>query len=179
VFCVLDDVCKTVTKVDPDNALADRLSACNGNEHFKHRGKAFTIKHYAGDVRVATLSSIRCANASPPCNSPRIDSLSLSQVTYEVGGMPEKNKDTLFKDLLETIKLAENTFLSQTLFPEEVDRDSKKAPTTFGYKIKVQMSSSLALTLAIPRLQLSLPSRCPLTQSLTLNRAKPTILSPP
>jgi myosin-1 len=114
VFCVLDDVCKTVTKVDPDNAFADRVSACSTNEHFKHRGKAFTIKHYAGDV------------------------------TYEVGGMAEKNKDTLFKDLLETIKLAENTFLSQTLFPEEVDRDSKKAPTTFGYKIKSQANDLIA-----------------------------------
>jgi myosin-1 len=68
----------------------------------------------------------------------------LYQVTYEVGGMPEKNKDTLFKDLLETIKLAENTFLSQTLFPEEVDRDSKKAPTTFGYKIKSQANDLIA-----------------------------------
>lgn len=65
-------------------------------------------------------------------------------MTYETAGMPEKNKDTLFKDLLETIKLAENTFLSQTLFPEEVDRDNKKAPTTFGYKIKTQANDLIA-----------------------------------
>lgn len=62
-------------------------------------------------------------------------------MTYEVAGMPEKNKDTLFKDLLETIKFAENKFLSETLFPEQVDRDDKKAPTTFGYKIKVCLAS--------------------------------------
>ena len=50
VFCVLDDVCRTVTKVDADSSLCDRLTACGTNPHFKHRGKAFTIKHYAGDV---------------------------------------------------------------------------------------------------------------------------------
>jgi len=108
VFCVLDDVCKTVTKVDADSSLADRLSSLAQHEHFKHRGKAFTIKHYAGDV------------------------------TYESNGMVEKNKDTLFKDLLETIKISDNRFLNSILYPEEVDRDDKKMPTTASFKIKNQ-----------------------------------------
>ncbi|KAL6066179.1 Myosin-1 [Balamuthia mandrillaris] len=108
IFCVLDDVCKTVSKTNPDNAFAERVNCCNENPHFKHRGKAFTVNHYAGDV------------------------------TYEISGMVDKNKDTLFKDLLATIKLAENKFVSQVLFPEEVDEDDKKMPTTATFKIKNQ-----------------------------------------
>lgn len=38
------------------------------------------------------------------------------QVTYESAGMIEKNKDTLFKDLLETIKLSDFAYVSFNLF---------------------------------------------------------------
>lgn len=70
------------------------------------RGTAFCVKHYAGDV------------------------------TYEVAGLVEKNKDTLLRDHLEVLKMTDNELLL-ALFPDEIDTDSKKLPTTAGFKIKV------------------------------------------
>lgn len=61
----------------------------------------------------------------------------MAQVSYESDGMVDKNKDTLYKDLLETVKLAGNKFLSETLFPETINKDDKKMPTTASFKIKV------------------------------------------
>lgn len=49
---------------------------------------AFQIKHYAGDV------------------------------TYEVDGFCDKNKDTLFDDLIEVMQMSENRFLV-AWFPED------------------------------------------------------------
>ncbi|KYQ88475.1 myosin IC [Tieghemostelium lacteum] len=58
-------------------------------------------------------------------------------VTYEGPGMIEKNKDTLLKDHLEILQMSGNSFLT-ALFPDEIDQDSKKLPTTAGFKIKTQ-----------------------------------------
>lgn len=73
------------------------------------RGNAFCVKHYAGDV------------------------------TYEVVGMVEKNKDSLLKDHLEVLQLTDNELLL-ALFPDEIDTDSKKLPSTAGFKIKVNIN---------------------------------------
>jgi len=109
IFLVLDDVCKSVHGVakGADKAFGDRLSSCASNPHFKLRGNAFCVKHYAGDV------------------------------TYECEGMPEKNKDTMAKDLFNCIEISTNKYL-QTLFPqsERPVAGSKKAPTTSGFKIR-------------------------------------------
>ncbi|CAG8548975.1 7493_t:CDS:10 [Paraglomus occultum] len=56
-------------------------------------------------------------------------------VLYTIPGMTDKNKDQLVKDLLELIASSSNAFL-QTLFPNKVDRDSKKRPPTASDKIK-------------------------------------------
>ena len=58
------------------------------------------------------------------------------EVLYTISGMTDKNKDQLVKDLLELIASSSNAFL-QTLFPNKVDRDSKKRPPTASDKIKV------------------------------------------
>ena len=55
---------------------------------FRALNTAFQIKHYAGDV------------------------------TYEVDGFCDKNKDTLFDDLIEVMQMSENRFLV-AWFPED------------------------------------------------------------
>ena len=86
------------------------LEKCVGlfqaHPHFRPFNGAFQIKHYAGDV------------------------------TYNVEGMSDKNKDTLFSDLIETMQTSANPFLV-SLFPEDVKTPQKKRPTTAGFKIKV------------------------------------------
>jgi myosin-1 len=56
-------------------------------------------------------------------------------VLYNVPGMTDKNKDQLSRDILDLINGTKSRFLS-TLFPDKVDRDSKKRPPTAGDKIK-------------------------------------------
>lgn len=88
-----------------------RLSALSSNPHFESRGAQFLVRHYAGDV------------------------------TYDVPGMTDKNKDALVKDLLDLVAGSANTFL-QGLFPDRPDPNSKKRPPTAGDKIRVRVSSS-------------------------------------
>ncbi|GAM28278.1 hypothetical protein SAMD00019534_114540 [Acytostelium subglobosum LB1] len=64
-------------------------------------------------------------------------------VTYEGAGMIEKNKDTLLKDHLELLQISTNNFLV-ALFPDVIDPDSKKLPTTAGFKIKSQANDLVA-----------------------------------
>jgi myosin-1 len=57
-------------------------------------------------------------------------------VLYNIEGMTDKNKDALLKDLLNLATGSSNEFISQTLFPERIDPNSKKRPPTAGDKIK-------------------------------------------
>lgn len=86
----------------------------SSNPNFEMRGQKFVIKHYAGDV------------------------------TYNVPGMTEKNKDALIKDILDLVESSKDPFL-HTLFPDKIDPDSKKRPPTAGDKIKVSSQHSLRL----------------------------------
>ncbi|KAK7205835.1 P-loop containing nucleoside triphosphate hydrolase protein [Myxozyma melibiosi] len=56
-------------------------------------------------------------------------------VTYRIEGMTDKNKDQMLKDLLDLIAVSGNPFL-KTLFPEQVNHDSKRRPPTASDKIK-------------------------------------------
>ncbi|CAI2171731.1 17217_t:CDS:10 [Funneliformis geosporum] len=58
------------------------------------------------------------------------------EVLYTIPGMTDKNKDQLVKDLLELIASSENKFLC-VLFPNRIDKDSKKRPPTASDKIKL------------------------------------------
>jgi myosin-1 len=82
----------------------------SSNPHFENRGDKFLVRHYAGDV------------------------------TYNITGMTDKNKDVLGNDLLTLVATSGNAFL-QTLFPDRPDPDSKKRPPTASDKIKVRPSN--------------------------------------
>ena len=60
----------------------------------------------------------------------------MNQVTYDVDGFVDKNKDLLFNDLIELGAMSQDSFI-RNLFPEVGTLD-KKRPTTAGFKIKVK-----------------------------------------
>jgi myosin I len=66
-------------------------------------------------------------------------------VSYAIDGMTDKNKDQLLKDILNLVAQSSNHFV-HTLFPNQVDQDSKKRPPTAGDKIK-QSANDLVATL--------------------------------
>lgn len=66
---------------------------------------AFSVKHYAGNV------------------------------TYEIGGFVDRNKDTLFPDLIETMQSSTDPFIV-ALFPEDTSGSQNKRPTTAGFKVR-------------------------------------------
>ncbi|CAO3653052.1 unnamed protein product [Cunninghamella blakesleeana] len=113
IFAALNDACATA-HADPsaaDNSFVQRLGFLSTNQHFESRGNKFLIKHYAGDVM------------------------------YNVDGLTDKNKDSLLKDLLELAASSNNPFISQTLFSERVDPNSKKRPPTASDKIKASCNA--------------------------------------
>lgn len=112
LFSALNDSIKTA-HADSDAAdqvFAQRLSMVGANNrHFEDRRGKFIIKHYAGDV------------------------------TYDVPGMTDKNKDSMLRDLLELLSTSKNAFVNQYLFPPSMlasVTDSKKRPETASDKIK-------------------------------------------
>ena len=66
-------------------------------------------------------------------------------VSYAIDGMTDKNKDQLLKDLLNLVAQSSNKFV-HSLFPHEVDQDSRKRPPTAGDKIKAS-ANDLVTTL--------------------------------
>ncbi|CAI5759271.1 unnamed protein product [Candida verbasci] len=112
LFAALNDSIKTA-HADSDAAdqvFAQRLSMVGAsNRHFEDRRGKFIIKHYAGDV------------------------------TYDVAGMTDKNKDAMLRDLLELLTTSKNSFLNSVLFPSDLLAsllDSRKRPETASDKIK-------------------------------------------
>jgi len=117
VFAALNDACATAhaDSTAADQTFVGRLNFLSQNPHFESRQGHFIIKHYAGDVN------------------------------YQVGGMTDKNKDQLLKDLLNLVSESSNSFLHE-LFPHEVNQDDKRRPPTAGDKIK-QSANELVDTL--------------------------------
>lgn len=109
LFAALNDSIKTA-HADSDAAdqvFAQRLSMVGANNpYFEDRRGKFIIKHYAGDV------------------------------TYEVSGMTDKNKDAMLRDLLHLISTSKNDFV-QTIFPPAfIAASSESRPKTASDKIK-------------------------------------------
>lgn len=112
LFAALNDSIKTAhaDSEAADQVFAQRLSMVGAsNRHFEDRRGKFIIKHYAGDV------------------------------TYDVAGMTDKNKDAMLRDLLELVSTSQNSFINQVLFPPDLLAqltDSRKRPETASDKIK-------------------------------------------
>lgn len=71
-------------------------------------------------------------------------------VSYAIEGMTDKNKDQLLKDILNLVGQSSNGFV-HSLFPHQVDQDSKRRPPTAGDKIKASANDLVAtLTKASP-----------------------------
>src|SRR4051812_40965360 len=67
----------------------------------------------------------------------------IGDVTYQINGMTDKNKDQVLKDFLDLAQSSKNRFLVG-LFPDKIDPNSKKRPPTASDKIKVRSSSPQA-----------------------------------
>ena len=120
IFSVCDDICATIhsTSKGTDLKFLQKMGgAFSSHLHFRGFDTEFAIKHYAGEVK------------------------------YQVDGFCDKNKDTLFNDLIETLQSSRNAFLVK-LFPEDTkDTSARKRPTTAGFKIK-SSAQKLMQTLA-------------------------------
>eukprot|EP00127_Corallochytrium_limacisporum_P006003 Clim_evm80s215 gene=Clim_evmTU80s215 len=106
---ILDDVCKTMHAQSDGADIKFVQKASMGvpnNPRFQTLNTGFVIQHYAGNV------------------------------TYEADGFVEKNRDTLYKDLVELMQMSQSTFI-RNLFPDVLD-DDKKTKITFGTKIRRQ-----------------------------------------
>lgn len=90
-----------------DMKFTENLKKSVGNKYFATTGNGFMVKHYAGPVN------------------------------YNANGFTDRNKDILFSTIIECMQNSSDTFL-RSMFPEDTKSDqSKKKPTTSGFKIKV------------------------------------------
>ncbi|KAI8900491.1 P-loop containing nucleoside triphosphate hydrolase protein, partial [Globomyces pollinis-pini] len=118
IMAILDDVCFTMhAQADgADTTYLQKLASGIGNH-----------KHYRGMQQQFVIQHYA------------------GSVTYDADGFTEANKDTLFKDLIQLVQSTNDPFLLN-LFPDVIDDDNKKRPTTVSFKIKNQ-SNDLVSTL--------------------------------
>ena len=60
-------------------------------------------------------------------------------MTYSPVGMLNKNKDTLYRDLIELIGKTSRSTFNNALFPEAKQAVSRKKPITAGSQFRTQM----------------------------------------
>uniref|UniRef100_A0AAF5RTP5 Uncharacterized protein n=3 Tax=Wuchereria bancrofti TaxID=6293 RepID=A0AAF5RTP5_WUCBA len=109
IMCILDDICSQIHAQNEGadgQFLIELNKYMSQNEHYQSGAQCFIIKHYAGTV------------------------------LYNIDGFCEKNRDTLYKDLITLMQQSNRQFFKQ-LFPEIVSSSGKK-PTSFSSKIKNQ-----------------------------------------
>lgn len=113
IFSVLNDsnAMAHADSVAADQSFAMKLSMLDGNAHFQNRAGKFIIKHYAGDV------------------------------TYDIEGMTDKNKDQLSKSITRLIAGSQDSFFVQQLFPDAFEPEDsgagrRKRRATASDKIK-------------------------------------------
>lgn len=110
ILPILDDVCNFPQ--GSDQKFLDKLQqSIPSHAHltFPSSRTEFTVRHYAGDV------------------------------TYNVDGFLDKNKDSLFNDLIMLAQSSSNRFIC-SLFPEDSSHANKKRPDTASVTIRVRES---------------------------------------
>ena len=114
LFSLLDDTCATIHAQGGDATDEKFLQKANSihstHAHFHAFTGAFNIMHYAGEV------------------------------TYEISGFTDKNKDMLFQECIDCMRASNSEFL-YNLFPvtpeeQAAQSGQRKRPTTAGFKIK-------------------------------------------
>ncbi|XP_065836979.1 unconventional myosin-Ie-like [Oscarella lobularis] len=111
IMSILDDVCATLHAQSDgaDIKVLEKLgqAALPGNQHYVGFSAGFTVQHYAG------------------------------KVTYEVDGFCERNRDVLFKDIIELMQSSQHKFI-RDLFVEDLVNVKRGKPTTASTKIRTQ-----------------------------------------
>ncbi|KAN0021662.1 hypothetical protein ACTFIU_003806 [Dictyostelium citrinum] len=125
LISLLDEAC-LIAKSTDQTFLDSICKQFEKNPHFQSYGVSkdrsigdtcFRLKHYAGDV------------------------------TYDVRGFLDKNKDTLFGDLISSMQSSSDP-LVQGLFPPTRPEDSKKRPETAGSQFRNAMNALITTLLA-------------------------------
>uniref|UniRef100_A0A915PJ71 Uncharacterized protein n=1 Tax=Setaria digitata TaxID=48799 RepID=A0A915PJ71_9BILA len=109
IMCILDDTCSQIHAQNEgadSQFLVELNKFMSKNEHYQSGAQSFVIKHYAGSV------------------------------VYNINGFCEKNRDTLYNDLIVLMQQSDRQFFKQ-LFPKTVPSNAKK-PTSFSSKIRTQ-----------------------------------------
>lgn len=110
IMSVLDDVCATMhaTGEGADQTLLQKLQAAVGtHEHFNSWSSGFVIHHYAGKVWNPTPHIPHPTLHGPGHSSTGLSCLPCPQVSYDVNGFCERNRDVLFTDLIELMQSSE------------------------------------------------------------------------
>lgn len=114
LLAILDDVCNFPKGTD-DKFLGKMAEAFSTHAHLavQQNSGEFTIRHYAGDV------------------------------IYNMEGFTDKNRDTLFNDLIDLSQCSQSQ-LVVSLFPEARTSADKRKPTSAGFKIKESINQLVA-----------------------------------
>ncbi|GBG24292.1 Myosin-IB [Hondaea fermentalgiana] len=111
ILALVDEECSLLGKVDDLTLLKKLDKTLRDHAHYeevKVSPHHFVVKHYAGNVK------------------------------YTATGFLDKNRDTLWRDLVETVASSSLTFV-QELFPEAKQKRDQKKPPTAGGKFRTQM----------------------------------------
>ena len=120
IFSILDDTCNTTMSMEArqaDEKFLTRMREVVNNPHFNGRTGEFSVKHYAGTV------------------------------DYNIDGFTDKNKDVLYKTLIQCMQSTTNPFIRK-FFPENLSENDKKRPESAGSKIK---TSALELVASLKK----------------------------
>ncbi|CAD6184828.1 unnamed protein product [Caenorhabditis auriculariae] len=110
IMSLVDDTCAQNhgQSEGVDRQMLVQLSKTfSSHPHFLPGSDSFLIRHYAGDV------------------------------TYNIDGFCDRNRDVLYSDLILLMQQSNNSFV-RSLFPDVVDTSGGKRPTTFSTKIRNQ-----------------------------------------